>query len=284
MKKKYSIQFVVRRIFTRIFIHCFLILACLISIFPLLRVFSISIRPSDQVFSTSLKIIPENATFTNYTKLLFDTDFILWILNSLLLATTTSIIGVALATSAGYAFSRFKFPGYKAGLLFLLLTQMLPGVMLLLPLYIMLSKLKLVNTFLGLIIAYSVTALPFTIWLLRGYFTSIPIELEEAAMIDGCSQLAAFYRITLPLSLPALAIALFFNFLSAWNDFLIARVIIQTPEMYTWTIGITRFYGERTTLWGLFAASSVLISVPVCTVFTYLSRWLISGLTIGAIK
>lgn len=268
----------------KILIYLLIIIACLVSIYPILRVFSVSIRPDNQITSTSLAIISDDATFKNYIKVLFETDFLAWITNSFVLASTTSITGVLLAISAGYAFSRFRFPGRKTGLLSLFATQMIPAVMLLLPLYMMLSKLKLVNTYIGLIIAYSVTALPFTIWLLKGYFDSIPVQLEEAAMVDGCTQLGAFYRIILPLSKPAVAIALFFNFLAAWNDYLIARAIIQDPAMYTWTLGLTQFSGDRTVQFGLFAAASIMIALPTSALFAYLSKYFVSGLVLGALK
>lgn len=163
--------------------------ACLIAVYPLLRVFSISVRPGDRLLSTDLRIIPLDATWNNYIRVLFETNFLIWVWNSLAISIVTSLIGVVLAASAGYAFSRFRFPGRRSGLVFLLTTQMTPAAMLLIPLYIMLARLHLINTYFGLMVAYSVTALPFSTWILKGYFDTIPIDLEEAAMVDGSSQL-----------------------------------------------------------------------------------------------
>ena len=224
----------------RTLIHLVLIIACIIAVYPVSRVVSISLRPGDRPLSSDLSIIPKNATLKNYQLVLFGdpvtkraSDFFLWLWNSLLITLTTATIGLILASTAAYAFSRFKFPGRAPGLIFLLTTQMIPAGMLLLPLFRMLANLKLLNTYLGLIIAYSVTSVPFSIWILKGYYDTIPIDLEEAARIDGTSHVGAFYRIILPLSTPSLAIAFLFNFMSSWSEYLVARVILQKAPMYT---------------------------------------------------
>jgi arabinogalactan oligomer/maltooligosaccharide transport system permease protein len=277
--------------FKRALIHLTLILACIVSIYPILRIFTISIRPGDKLLSTDLSIIPKNATLSSYRQVLFGdpatkrkSDFFLWLWNSLMITLTTACIGVILASSAAYAFSRFKFPGRSPGLIFLLTTQMIPAGMLLLPLYMMLSRLKLINTYLGLIIAYSVTAVPFTIWILKGYFDTIPPDLEEAAMIDGTSRLGAFYRVILPLSTPSLAVAFLFNFTSGWSEYLVARVVLQKAAMYTWPLGIFTYAGQYTLSAGRFAAASMLLALPSMALFLYSSKWLVSGLTLGGVK
>ena len=277
--------------FKRLLIHVILIAACIVAIYPILRIFTISIRPGDKLLSTDLSIIPKNATLNSYRQVLFGdpatkrkSDFFLWLWNSLLITLTTACIGVILASSAAYAFSRFKFPGRSPGLIFLLTTQMIPAGMLLLPLYMMLTRLKLINTYLGLIIAYSVTSVPFTIWILKGYFDTIPPDLEEAAMIDGTSRLGAFYRVILPLSTPSLAVAFLFNFTSGWSEYLVARVVLQKAAMYTWPLGIFTYAGQYTLAAGRFAAASMLLAVPSMALFLYASKWLVSGLTLGGVK
>ncbi len=277
--------------FKRLVIHVVLILACIIAVYPILRIFTISIRPGDAMLSTDLSIIPPNATLESYRQVLFGdlatrrkSDFFLWLWNSLLITLTTATIGVILSSSSAYAFSRFKFPGRSAGLIFLLTTQMIPAGMLLLPLYMMLSRLKLINSYLGLVIAYSVSAVPFSIWLLKGYFDTIPPDLEEAAMIDGTSRLGAFYRVILPLSTPALAVAFLFNFTSGWSEYLVARVVLQKAPMYTWPLGIWTYAGQYTLAAGRFAAASMLLAVPSMALFLYSSKWLVSGLTLGGVK
>ncbi len=161
---------------------------------------------------------------------------------------------------------------------------MIPAGMLILPLYLMIMKLNLINTYLGMVIAYSVSALPFSIWILKGYYDTIPRSLEEAAKVDGAGEITAFYRIILPLSTPALSIAFLFNFTMAWNEYLVARVILYQPQNYTWTLGLFELQGQFITQWGMFAAGSIIITIPVLLIFLYSSKWLISGLTLGSVK
>ncbi|MEW6013609.1 MAG: carbohydrate ABC transporter permease [Elusimicrobiota bacterium] len=267
-----------------ILIHLFIIIAVIITTYPLLRIFSVSIRPGDRIISTDLSLIPDGATFISYIKLFKETFFIKWIFNSLLITFATSFIGVTLASTAAYAFSRYNFTGKKWGLSALLLTQMIPAGMLILPLYLMIMKLNLINTYLGMVIAYSVSSLPFSIWILKGYYDTIPKSLEEAAMVDGANEITAFYKVILPLSTPALSIAFLFNFTMAWNEYLVARVVLYHPQNYTWTLGLFELQGQFITQWGMFAAGSILITIPVLLIFLYSSKWLISGLTLGSVK
>lgn len=277
--------------FKRLLIHLVLIIACIIAVYPVLRVVTISLRPNDTLLTTSLRIIPENATLDNYRKVLFgdpagnrQSDFFLWVWNSFSIVMVTSIISVILAAVSAYAFSRFRFPGRAAGLVFLFTTQMIPAGMLLLPLFIMLARLKMINTSLGLIIAYSVSSVPLTIWTLKGYYDTIPVDLEEAALIDGASRMTVFAKIILPLSSPALAIAFLFSFMGGWSEYLVARVVLQKNGLFTWPLGIFTFAQQFTVSWGQFAAASVLIAIPVMALFLYSSKWLISGLTLGSVK
>lgn len=265
-------------------LHMLIIIAVTIAVYPLLRIFSVSIRPGDRIISTDLSLIPDGATLMSYIKLLKETYFIRWIYNSLIITVSTSLIGVILASTAAYAFSRYNFFGKKSGLSILLLTQMIPAGMLILPLYLMIMKLNLINTYLGMIIAYSVSSLPFSIWILKGYYDTIPRSLEEAALVDGANEITAFYKIILPLSTPALSIAFLFNFTMAWNEYLVARVVLYNPEHYTWTLGLFELQGQFITQWGMFAAGSILITIPVLLIFLYSSKWLISGLTLGSVK
>ncbi|MBI4655698.1 MAG: carbohydrate ABC transporter permease [Elusimicrobia bacterium] len=273
-----------KKLIRNFLIHFGIILFSIVCIYPLLRIFSVSIRPGDRVISTDLSIIPDSAALLSYARLLKETHFLRWLWNSLIITMTTSFIGVSLASTAAYAFSRFKFPGKKFALLLLLSTQMIPAGMLILPLFLMIMKLGLINTYLGMIIAYSVSSLPFSIWILKGYYDTIPRSLEEAALVDGTSMIGAFYRIILPLSTPALSIAFLFNFTMAWNEYLVARVVLFSSKQYTWTLGLFELQGQFITQWGMFAAGSMLVTIPVLLVFLYSSKWLISGLTLGSVK
>jgi len=270
--------------FKRLLIHIALILACVIAVYPVLRVVSVSLRPGDRLLSTSLAIIPDDASMQSYYKIIFEKDFLLWLWNSLCITVTTALIGLILAATAAYAFSRWKFPGRILGLLFLLTTQMIPAAMLIVPIYILAVQLKLINSYRGLALAYSVSAIPFSIWILKGYYDTIPRELEESARIDGASQMSTFYKIILPLSTPALAIVFLFNFMMAWNDWILARVMLQKEEIFTWPLGIWTLAGQFRVEWGTFTAASILVAVPVMILFLYSSKWLISGMTAGAVK
>jgi arabinogalactan oligomer/maltooligosaccharide transport system permease protein len=272
-------------LFKRLLIHTALIICCFIAIYPVLRVLSVSLRPGNRLLSTDLAIIPAGATLESYRIVLFDKAFLTWIWNSLAISAATAVIGVILAATSAYSFSRFKFPGRSLGLVFLLTTQMIPASMLMVPLYILAIKLGLVGTYRGLVIAYAVTAVPFSIWILKGYYDTIPFDLEEAARIDGCSQMDAFWRILLPLSTPALAIVFLFNFTTSWNDYLLARVLLGSQEqLLTWPLGLQRLQGQFLTQWGQFSAASILVAVPVMALFLYTSKYLISGLTLGSVK
>jgi arabinogalactan oligomer/maltooligosaccharide transport system permease protein len=265
-------------------IYAIIILFVVISVFPVLRVLTISLRPGDNLLNKSLRIIPEDATLENFQKLFTETPFLIWVRNSLLITFAVTIIGVMLASTAGYAFARYKFPGRKAGLLSLLVTQMFPPTMLLLPLFIMISKLNLVNSFFGLIIMYSATALPFCIWLMKGYYDTIPYSLEESALIDGASKFYAFWRVILPLAAPALVITALFTFMTAWNEYIVAAQVLWYEDMFTLPLGLKSFQGNMTTQWGMYAAAALIITIPVVILFISLSRWLVSGLTLGSVK
>lgn len=264
--------------------HAILITFALFAIYPVLRVISISLRPGDRLLSRSLAIIPENATLQSYIRLLTEEPFLRWMGNSLFISVIVTIVGVGLAATAGYAFSRFSFRGRNASLIGIITTQMFPVTMLLLPLFIMLIRLGLYDSYGGLIIAYSTTALPFTIWQMKGFYDTIPKSLEEAAMIDGASPGYAFVKIVLPLALPALAITSLFSFMTAWSEYLVAAVLIQDTDLFTLPLGLKMFQSNMEVAWGLYSAGAVLVSIPVVLLFMFLSRWLISGLTLGSVK
>lgn len=271
--------------FKRLLVHAALVGYCVITVYPVLRVFSVSLRPGDRLLSTSLSIIPPDASIENYQELINDTDFLLWVWNSLAITLGTAVVGVALASTSAYAFSRWRFPARNPGLVFLLTTQMIPAAMLMVPLFILALRNGLIGSYRGLIITYSVTAVPFSIWILKGYYDTIPRELEEAALIDGAGRMETFRRIILPLSTPSLAIVFLFNFTQAWNDYLFARVILgNAKEIWTWPLGLQSLQQQFQTQWGMFSAGSILVTIPVVILFLYSSKYLISGLTLGSVK
>ena len=264
--------------------HGVLLLFAAIAVYPALNVLSISLRPGNRLRSTDLAIIPENWTFDSYVNLFTEQPFLRWMGNSLLVSLLVTLTGVCLASIGGYAFSRFKFVGRKAGMLTIITTQMFPATMLLLPLYVMIARLNLVNTFLGLMVFYTATALPFCLWQMKGFYDTIPVSLEEAARIDGCSRWQTFLKVTLPLAVPGLVITALFSFMTAWSEYLVAAQVLQESEMFTLPLGLKSFQATMSTQWGLYASAAIIVSLPVVLVFMLLSRYLVSGMTLGAVK
>jgi arabinogalactan oligomer/maltooligosaccharide transport system permease protein len=273
-----------KKLLADILTYLFLIIFTLVALYPVINVFTISIRPNDRLLSTSLSIIPENATFKQYVELFTNRPFLLWVWNSTIVSFVVTLTGVALASTAGYALSRFRFVGKQASMLGLLTTQMFPATMLLLPMYIMLIKLGLINSYLGIIIVYSATALPFCVWQMKGYYDTIPFSLEESARIDGCNKWQAFYKIIFPLAAPALVITALFSFMTAWSEYIVAAQVLQDSSLYTLPLGLKSFQSNLTTEWGLYAAAALIVSIPVVLLFIILSKWLVSGLTLGSVK
>lgn len=267
-----------------LWVHVILIGACVASVFPLLRVFTVSLRPGDRILSTDFELFPDQMSWDHYINVFQETSLLTWIVNSIVITGLTSVIAVALAATCAYGLSRYRFPGKQKMLVFLMATQMIPTVLLLLPLYFMLKRANLVDTYAGMVVVYAVTTLPFSIWLLKGYFDTIPLSLEQAAMVDGLTEVGCFWRVVLPLSTPALAIAVLFCVTQVWNEYIVARVVLQSSELYTWPLGLFELQGDFDTKWGLFSAASVVVTVPVTMVFLYSSKWLLSGLTMGGVK
>jgi arabinogalactan oligomer/maltooligosaccharide transport system permease protein len=264
--------------------YAVLSLFSIFAIYPILRVIAISLRPGDRLLSKSLALIPKNATLNTYVQLFTEEPFLRWMANSLVVSVCVTLVGVGLAATAGYAFSRYSFKGRDSAMIGLITTQMFPVTMLLLPLFILLIAIKAYDNYIGLIIAYSATALPFTVWQMKGYYDTIPYSLEEAARIDGCSEFALFWRIVLPLAAPALVITALFSFMTAWSEYLVAAVLIQDQSLFTLPLGLKTFQANMEVSWGLYSAGAVVVSIPVVLLFLFLSRWLVSGLILGSVK
>jgi arabinogalactan oligomer/maltooligosaccharide transport system permease protein len=199
-------------------------------------------------------------------------------------ALLTTVIGVFLAATAAYAFSRYRFPGYRAGLMALLVVQMFPGVILLVPIYKIVVDLGLLDTKASLVLAYTTFALPFCVWMLKGYFDTIPFSLEEAGRIDGLTPFGTFWRIVMPLSLPGIAVTAFFMFITAWNEVLFANVFLTESESYTLPIGLRTYVFQFEQQYGWLTAGAVIVTIPAMIVFLFAQRYLVSGLTRGGVK
>jgi arabinogalactan oligomer/maltooligosaccharide transport system permease protein len=274
----------------RLVVHLVLITFTGLTLLPVALVARKALTPG-QEFALTLNPIPQKVTLEHFKgvlgRSLSDGTWLFGrqLLNSAVIALGTTILGVFLACTAAYAFSRFRFPGRAFGLLTFLVVQMFPCTLLMIPLYVILSKLGLLNSVLGLILVYSTTAIPFCVWMLKGYFDTIPRELEEAALIDGASRLRIFYGIILPLARPAIAVTALFSFMTAWNEYILAATFLNQETSYTLPVLIKSYVGEYgSTQWGSFAAGAIIVSVPVVALFYVLQRHLVAGLTAGGVK
>ena len=274
----------------KVLTHVALIFACVIAVFPVIWIVSTSFKNQFDVFSTEIELIPPEPTLENYQSL-FDPAsasggyFWSWFGNSLLIAVLTTLLSVFMAATAAYALSRYRFLGKRPATAFFLVSQMFPAVILLVPLYQLLAvRAGLANTPWALILAYSTTAVPFCVLMLKSYFDTLPIELEEAGRIDGLGPFGSFYRIVLPLSTPGIAVTAFYAFITAWNEFLYAIVFLSDPESFTMPIAVRLFINPFTQNWGGVMALSVIVTIPVVVFFYIAQRYLISGLSTGGIK
>jgi arabinogalactan oligomer/maltooligosaccharide transport system permease protein len=274
----------------RIATHVVLLIACAIALFPVLWIVSTSFKNQFDVLSTEIELIPRDPTLENYQNLFDPTTatggfFWNWFGNSLLISVLTTVLSVFLASTAAYALSRYRFFGKRGATSFFLTSQMFPAVILLVPLFQLLAiRLGLLNTPWALVLAYATTAIPFCVLMLRSYFDTLPIELEEAAKIDGLGPFGAFWRIVIPLSTPGIAVTAFYAFITAWNEFLYALVFLTRPEAFTLPIGVRLFINQFTQNWGGTMALSVVVTIPVVIFFYLAQRYLISGLSTGGIK
>jgi arabinogalactan oligomer/maltooligosaccharide transport system permease protein len=264
--------------------HLILIAFTLWSVVPVIWVLLTSFKTESEVFRTDLQIISASPSLDNYRELLSRGDFLTWAWNSILVATLTTIVGVFLAATCAYALSRFRFRGRSASLYVFLVAQMFPGIILLVGLYQIFTNLGLLDTPQALVLAYSTIAIPFCILMLKGFFDTIPFELEEAARVDGVGVFGTFWRIVIPLSIPGIAVTAFYSFITAWNEFLFARSFLSSREALTLPVGTATFIDAFNQPWALMSAAAVLISVPVMIFFYVAQRYLISGLTTGGVK
>lgn len=253
-------------------------------LFPFFWVIITSLKTTPQISQRTSIFWPSPFTLDQYWSLLQRTPFLIWFRNSVIVAAISTVISVALASLGAYALSRLKFLGAGALTTFLLITYLLPGTLLFIPLYQTLTSLGLINSYGALLVTYPTFLLPFATWVLIGYFRSIPVELEEAAMIDGASRLYTFLRITLPLAAPALLSVTLFAFTNAWNEFLFAFVFITSESLRTLPIGLQSMVVGDILPWGELMAASLLTAIPVVILYTYAQRFLVEGLTVGAMK
>jgi arabinogalactan oligomer/maltooligosaccharide transport system permease protein len=270
-------------------IHGVLILVSIAVLYPVLWVLGMALTDS-QAFSMDPNPLPAEPTLDNFKTVTGTRDsqgawlFGQQLLNSLIVSIATAAVGIVLATTAGYAMSRWTFPGRDRALQVFLITQMFPGVVMAIPLYILLDQAGLLDSLLGLSLVYATTAIPFCTWNMKGYFDTIPRELEEAATMDGASRWVCFTRVILPLAKPALVVTGLFSFMTAWNEFILAATFMNDERAFTLPVVLQSYVGDYGTEWGHFAAGAVVVSLPVMVLFFVLQKHLVAGLTAGGVK
>ncbi len=272
---------------TRTLQYVALIAAALFAFYPVWFAILASGRLGSRLYTLSLPgmFAPVEWTFENYRVMLFDRPFLTWLQNSVIVAVFTMASSMLFATSAAFAFSRFRFRGRELGLIFFLALQAFPGVLALVPVAQLLTAIGLYGSKLGLVFAYTTGTLIFCTWNLKGYFDTIPIDLEEAGMIDGAGPIQSFLLIALPLARPALAVTALFAFLAGWSDFVFASVLVPAPDSAKMLVpGMYSLANSMSVPWGYFAAGAVMIILPVAALFLYLQRFFESGLTLGGVK
>jgi len=255
-----------------------------VCLFPFLWMGLSSLKSARELYAVPPTWLPHAPTLENYRTVLFESNVPRYFLNSVIISLGSTGLALGLAIFASYGFARFEFAGKRASQAFVLAAQLLPTSAIIVPLFITLRVLGLVNTYLGLILVYMILTLPLSVWMLTSYFRAIPVELEEAAIIDGASRAAVLFRVTLPLSLPGLVAVIVYAFVTTWNEFIFALVFAQDSRVKTLPIGIAEFTGEFNTDWGAVMAASLVMTLPIVLLFFGMQRLFVGGLTAGAIK
>jgi len=274
----------VRRLVIKCILLTLLVILILWAVLPFFWMVSTSFKTTEETYTVPLVWIPRYPTIKNFLYVVKRAPFLTYFRNSVVVAVSTTVIAIILASLAGYSFSRFKFLGGHSLLLIFLITQMFPGALLIIPLFQIIKALKLLNTLYALILSYITFSLPLCTWLMKGFFDQIPQELEEAAMIDGCSRVSAMVRVIFPLALPGVMAASIFSFIGAWDEFIFALVFTSTDKVRTLPIGLQRFITSYEIYWNHLGAASVLTTIPVVILFLFIQRHMVKGLTAGSVK
>jgi multiple sugar transport system permease protein len=261
-----------------------LVLLAVVVLLPFWWVFSSSIKAPAEIISRTPTMVPQSFTLEHFHKLLGTSDFPRYLLNSVLVSTVSMAITVVLAVLAGYAFFRMNFRGQGTLYRLILVAYAFPGIVVLIPYYGMMSRLGLVDSLAALVLINVALAVPFSIWMMRSFLATVPVEIEEAARIDGASQMTILVRIIVPLIAPGIASVAIFAFIASWTEYLFASVIIQSDALRTIPVGFAGIIGQYQIDWGLMLAGATLATIPVLLIFAFIGRYFVAGLTAGAVK
>ena len=267
-----------------IFLSLSLLLIILIFFFPFFWIITSSFKSPEEIIATSTTIIPRSFTLEHYNKILFNSDFFIYLKNSLIVSFSSMIISIILSVSAAYGLHKLKFYGNKFVEYSLLVTYAFPGVILLVPIYLLFAKVNLLNSYFALIVVNVLFATPFAVWMLKAFFKLIPNEIEEAAYIDGASRYIVISRIIVPLAAPGIASVAIFCFIISWTEYLFASILISGDDLKTLPVGLAGIVGQYQIDWGFLLSGAVLASLPVIILFIFIGKYFVSGLTEGAIK
>lgn len=261
-----------------------IVLVLMISLFPLYWMLTTAITPSTELLRYPPQFLATDQDWSAFVRVLGDSPFLVWLANSAIMTSVSVVIALFVSTFAAYSLSRFKSPFSSVIAYILLATRMIPGTVLLVPLYIIYREWGILDTRLALIISYTTFEIPFATWMLKGYFDSIPRELEQSAEVDGCTPLGAFLRVSLPLTGPGIAASAIASAVLAWSDYEFARGLLTSQSNWPLTIGIHSFIGEHVVHWNDIMASSLMATLPVVLLFLVMERYIVAGLTAGAVK
>ena len=261
-----------------------LLLMVLWTAIPFYWMIATSLKYDKEIYGFEATLIPQRPTLANYATVFRETPYLMYLRNSVAVAVGSTVLSMIIAVLGAYAIARLNFPGRAALARGLVFTYLVPTSLLFIPMFTLMSALRLTDSLHGLIIAYLGFDVPFCTWLLMGYFRSIPVELEEAARVDGCNRVGALVRIVLPMSLPALVVVTFFSFTHAWNEFLYAYVFTSTTSARMLTTGLVNFMSQDVFFWGPLMASTVMSALPPVLMFLVFQRWVVKGLTLGGVK
>ncbi len=256
----------------------------LLMIFPLAWMLLVSLKTEPETFAYPMTWLPQAPTLRNYTTVWLLKKFGRYFLNSSIVAGVTTLLAMAVAAPAAYGFSRFRYPLGGTLQSFFLTTQMVPGILLVIPYFVMMRAAGLVNTYPSLFLIYTALALPFCTWMLIGFFHGIPREIDQAALVDGCGKFGVFFRVVLPLAAPGLAATALFAFLVAWKEYLFALALTSEDSMYVLTLGLANLFGEVRVAWNEVMAGAIIATLPALVFYAFLEKHMVRGLTAGAVK